>query len=355
MPLMLISLSMLLLGSLWLGYLTFNFIRRIDFCSRTEEAGNFSREESLILWRLIRSCLPASQRQQWFNQLDSLGTLLGEIDKIKARKPAAKSFYSGVESKLHLRCSLLDRARPGSYQQLYNSTQELPSGLQIELYLKGSSSNYRATILEQDNQGLIISYPCNEQGKTPASWRGRPVLFSFCHRDAGIYRFASEFDSKYFDRHFTSLRLLHSNSFILNQKRKHHRHHVHLRAWAALNPDAYRLKKVAHPQQKDQKVALGKQSMIPCSITDLSCSGLRLRFEEKIYCRSYIALAVPLLGVNLRIEGKVCGLHHFNDSTIVGVQFQQLDPAVRYPLYQFLYGPRQQQKTTEEQLAEADS
>lgn len=294
----------------------------LEYWLKCKDSG-FSSQDMQALSRAARSAGVQDTTNILWSPRDldkTISALLSQQKAIQGREGNAF-----IEKVYELRKRLeFDQPR---YKAGIRSSRQLVQGQRIRLLVQGIGV-FGCTILDNNSQYLVVTYPSGSRLPPGFAWKGKKVSVYFWRRDDAGYVFDSYILDDMRIKSIPVVHLGHSESLLRTQKRKS------VRSKAKINGYLYILKRIEGAFEKTER-----DTGLRCVVQDLSEDGFSVLIGGKGKPGIPVKVQFYLGERQIVMSGKVksVDLDGDNNRSILHVEAVLPSPRTRNAIRSFVY------------------
>ncbi|MDA3956423.1 PilZ domain-containing protein [Oceanispirochaeta sp.] len=187
---------------------------------------------------------------------------------------------------------------------------------------------YESSVLENNRNYILVTYPKGPPLPVGFSWRDRTLNVYFWRREDAGYFFQSRIMEGYPDRDFKTLRMSHSEVVLRSQKRKS------VRTSCKLSAQLYPVKSLKTSNQLPES-----QPGLRCILQDISEDGAAIMIGGQGKINMCCKLQMELFGKVAVMRGVVRTIDYDRDKnlSVLHIQAEDPDEQSRYLILAFVY------------------
>jgi PilZ domain len=298
----------------------------VEFYSMGKDAG-FSLKEI----NLLRKVAVVNRHQKpssLFWSIDVLDKSLAGIHKqIESESdPDDKDYLEYLLKKLYSYRKNVEFKKP-RYNRGIESTADISINQIVKLKVDVLGI-YECSVLENNRNYILVTYPKGPSLPVGYSWRDRTLNVYFWRREDAGYFFQSRIMEGYPDREFKTLRMSHSDVVLRSQKRRS------VRTSCKLPAQLYPLKSLKASTQLPEG-----QPGLRCVVQDVSEDGAAILIGGKGQINMCCKLQMDLFGRIAILRGIVRTIDYDKNKNIsvLHIQAEEPDEQSRYLILAFVY------------------
>ena len=298
----------------------------VEFYSMGKDAGFSFREITLL--KRVAVVNKHQKPSSLFWSVDVLDKSLAGIHKlIDAEKDSdERDYLEYLLKKLYSYRKSVEFQKP-RYNRGIETTFDISINQIVKLKVD-MLGIYECSVLENNRNYILVTYPKGPPLPVGFSWRDRTLNVYFWRREDAGYFFQSRIMEGYPDREFKTLRMSHSEVVLRSQKRRS------VRTSCKLPAQLYPLKSLKSSTQLPES-----KPGLRCVIQDISEDGAAVKIRGMGKVNMCIKLQMDLFGKIAVLRGIVRTIDYDKDSNITVLHLQAEDPdeQSRYIILAFVY------------------
>jgi len=298
----------------------------VEFYSMGKDAGFSFREIALL--KRVAVVNKHQKPSSLFWSVDVLDKSLAGIHKlIDAEKDSdERDYLEYLLKKLYSYRKSVEFQKP-RYNRGIETTFDISINQIVKLKVD-MLGIYECSVLENNRNYILVTYPKGPPLPVGFSWRDRTLNVYFWRREDAGYFFQSRIMEGYPDREFKTLRMSHSEVVLRSQKRRS------VRTSCKLPAQLYPLKSLKSSSQLPES-----KPGLRCVVQDISEDGAAVKIRGMGKVNMCIKLQMDLFGKIAVLRGVVRTIDYDKDSNISVLHLQAEDPdeQSRYLILAFVY------------------
>jgi c-di-GMP-binding flagellar brake protein YcgR len=203
----------------------------VKFFAKGKDSGFSFKEVELLQQLAIKSNIDDPNALFWSqNQLDIC--IRSMVQNMQIAGEGDDTATQNFLLKLYDFRKKIEMDKPGNQKGIENSRQ-ISEGQPLRILVKGTGV-FKAQVVKNTSQYLILTRPTNTKISSGFSWTGLKISVYFWRENDAGYVFDSEVEDEVFSKGISSLKIAHSDSLFRTQKRKSVRVKMHRPAFLYL-------------------------------------------------------------------------------------------------------------------------
>jgi len=298
----------------------------VEFFSMGKDAGFSFKEINLL--KKVAVINKHQKPSSLFWSVDVLDKSLAGIHKLieKEKDIEEREYLEYLLKKLYAYRKSVEFQKP-RYNRGIESTLDISINQIVKLKVD-MVGIYECSVLENNRNYILVTYPKGPPLPGGFSWRDRTLNVYFWRREDAGYFFQSRIMEGYPDREFKTLRMSHSDVVLRSQKRRS------VRTSCKLSAQFYPLKSLKSSSQLPES-----KPGLRCVVQDLSEDGAAVKIGGMGKVNMCCKLQLDLFGKIAVLRGVVRTIDYDSDKNISVLHLQAEDPdeQSRYLILAFVY------------------
>jgi len=298
----------------------------VEFFSIGKDAGFSFKEINLL--KKVAVINKHQKPSSLFWSVDVLDKSLAGIHKLieKEKDIEEREYLEYLLKKLYAYRKSVEFQKP-RYNRGIESTLDISINQIVKLKVD-MVGIYECSVLENNRNYILVTYPKGPPLPGGFSWRDRTLNVYFWRREDAGYFFQSRIMEGYPDREFKTLRMSHSDVVLRSQKRRS------VRTSCKLSAQFYPLKSLKSSSQLPES-----KPGLRCVVQDLSEDGAAVKIGGMGKVNMCCKLQLDLFGKIAVLRGVVRTIDYDSDKNISVLHLQAEDPdeQSRYLILAFVY------------------